>query len=191
MKTGFLSIALASLCLVCSCSSGNGEEEETGKHLSRKEMQDKMSHIGTGLPYIPEGQTKPVAKETHTGKTVTTVTFDPAVPGQEASTTVTQTVVPVAEATKPQPQAQTQPQPQAQPADQFAIVCGSFKDKAGAQAVVNAAKAKGYDGFAKDNGKGVVTAYICPGTSEEAKEAFKKVSKESFCPKDAWVGKVK
>lgn len=182
MKTGFLSIALASLCLVCSCSSGNGEEEETGKHLSRKEMQDKMSHIGTGLPYIPEGQTKPVAKETHTGKTVTTVTFDPAVPGQEASTTVTQTAVPVAN---------TQAQAQAQPAGEFAIVCGSFKDAAGAKALIDAARAKGYDGFTKANGNGTTTAYICPGTSEEAKEAFKKVSKESFCPKDAWVGKVK
>lgn len=70
----------------------------------------------------------------------------------------------------------------------YYIVVGVFASRSNAQALAAKASAKGYECVLVDWNNGMTAVTLNPTDSlEEVRSSLNLVSKESFCPKDAWI----
>jgi len=70
----------------------------------------------------------------------------------------------------------------------YYIIIGAFSKPENADAMVSKVSGNGYDAVVIPYVNGMSAVGICySATLEKAAEAYERVSKEAFCPKDAWI----
>ena len=70
----------------------------------------------------------------------------------------------------------------------YTVIVGAFMFRSNAEALFKQAKAAGYAPSLISFNNGLIAVGVCPADSIfDAKEALRKVRKESFCPKDVWL----